>query len=272
MEALGRGSSAPAGPRGGRCSAPGLAFHGQPRSSLEQVEALRQKYGLPPSAAPSSKLRDGSGPSSNATSATSLGLGLGLAGSRSSSTSAIDTIAPLPPRPLGQCSEETNRGSTEHRTCPPVPSIGTIDLSAPLLLRPLSQCSEEANRGFSGNRTSLLAPPTQPSKESRGFAEQLNDSTMLSRIQAFRRDVLGPSSAFSESPRDIQHTSRRQGATQQRGFSAPLAAGRLAPHSASRFFPDHNYWHEAIGAAMSIGGAAVAATVAAAAQHSGGAT
>merc|ERR1711959_756472 len=101
-----------------------------------------------------------------------------------------------------------------------------------------------------------------PNKGSNNFTEHWKESTMLSRIQAFRQEVLGTST----DPR--RQLSRPEGSAQHRGFSAPVAPGRFAP-AAGRNSPALNSWHEAIGAAMSIGGAAVAATVAAAAQHSG---
>merc|ERR1719453_1238376 len=93
-------------------------------------------------------------------------------------------------------------------------------------------------------------------KGSEGFSENWKESTTLSRIEAFRKEVLGGPS--------------NSGSAQSRGFSAPLASLRL-PHTSSTGRPTVSpSWHGTIGAAMSIGGAAVAATVAAAANSHGG--
>jgi hypothetical protein len=193
------------------------------RNGREQVEALRQKYGL------------------SSTHQQAQGLPLAprepasLARSVESSVTTSQPIAPQRSTLGFGCETNERRG-----------------------LSPL-----ESLRGRAGV-ADQADPQNQRRTRSDAFPENwCGEASMLSRIQAFRRDVLGSAENVGLSRPNCAH---HDTGAQLRGSSAPLASSRSVAPSSARASPVLGSWHEAIGAAMSIGGAAVAATVAAAQQ------
>jgi hypothetical protein len=186
------------------------------RSGPDQVEALRKKYGLPPSP---------------------------QLGHSAASTAA----APREPVTSMGSSFETssNPSAPPSATTRSLPGFGGY---------PAERRGRELEIGR--RLPNLMTDESRESSRSKTFVDSCGETSIISRIQAFRRDVLG--SVDGPAPRE----EFRPG-SQVRGNSAPL---QTSGRSGCRASPVLHSWHDAIGAAMSIGGAAVAATVAASQQ------
>lgn len=176
------------------------------RTGLEQVEALRHKYGL---------LHSPRQANSNGSFGTAA------------STSAL----------LGRAQQEEI----------PADSGGGL-VSSASQRNGLLNCSSAASSNGGSDELTRPGAARSPS-----FAEQWGESPTLSRIQAFRRDVL-------DSTRSKLRAMEVQG--RSRSFQLPSTPSTSLARSATAA----PCWPEAIGAAMSIGGAAVAATIAASAK------